>query len=178
MDTKEKPQEQDSSRAIAPDTGSPELLEVIAETTGEIAEGKPASTPLQDSLQRLRKDARAMISVGVILFFVVIALAGPPIYQHIGGIYNSPTTGKIGPERYHSFDHQELSRQDEGPSAQYWLGTDALGRDLLARLMQGMLISLAVALVVEMVDVVFGVLRMAMHVSCLSRSAWHSPHGP
>jgi oligopeptide transport system permease protein len=158
MDTKEKPQEQDSSRAIAPDTGSPELLEVIAETTGEIAEGKPASTPLQDSLQRLRKDARAMISVGVILFFVVIALAGPPIYQRIGGIYNSPTTGKIGPERYHSFDHQELSRQDEGPSAQYWLGTDALGRDLLARLMQGMLISLAVALVVEMVDVVFGVL--------------------
>jgi peptide/nickel transport system permease protein len=58
---------------------------------------------------------------------------------------------------YHTFSHQELQRQDEGPSGQYWLGTDDLGRDLLARLMQGMLISLSVAILVEVVDVLLGI---------------------
>src|SRR5258708_36966585 len=50
--------------------------------------GKPVS-PLQDSLRRLRRDKRAMISLGIIVFFFAIALVGPPIYQHIGGPYNS-----------------------------------------------------------------------------------------
>jgi peptide/nickel transport system permease protein len=40
---------------------------------------------------------------------------------------------------------------------QYWLGTDDLGRDMLARLMQGILISIAVALLVEVVDVGMGI---------------------
>ena len=34
-------------------------------------------------------------------------------------------------------------------SAQNWLGTDELGRDLLARLMQGVLVSITVALLVQ-----------------------------
>jgi peptide/nickel transport system permease protein len=38
------------------------------------------------------------------------------------------------------------------------LGTDDLGRDLLARLMQGILISISVAVLVEVVDVVLGIL--------------------
>jgi len=43
------------------------------------------------------------------------------------------------------------------PSFQYWLGTDQLGRDILARLMQGILISITVALLVEVVDVGAGI---------------------
>ena len=38
------------------------------------------------------------------------------------------------------------------------LGTDDLGRDLLARLMQGILISLSVAVLVEIVDIVMGII--------------------
>src|SRR2546428_5081652 len=64
----------------------------------------------------------------------------------------------MGPALYHSCDHQEMSSQNQGPSAQCWLGTDNLGRDLLARLMQGILISIIVAVLVEIVDVVLGVL--------------------
>src|SRR5205823_12616778 len=63
----------------------------------------------------------------------------------------------IGPQVYHTFYHQELTRQDELPSTQYWLGTDQLGRDLLARLVQGILISITVALLVEVVDVGMGI---------------------
>lgn len=116
------------------------------------------STPWQDALRRLRRDKRAMASVGVILFFVLLAVAGPPIYQHIGGPFTSEVDSTTyGPQDYHTYYHVELDRLHELPSAQYWLGTDDLGRDILARLMQGILVSLSVALVVEIVDIVLGI---------------------
>ena len=124
--------------------------------TAEIEE-KKTSTPLQDSLRRLRQDKRAMASMLVILIFIMLPLVGPPIYQHLGNTYSSPTSGLIGPEVYRSPFHTELTRQDEGPSAQYLLGTDSIGRDLLARLMQGMLVSLLVAITVEIVNVTLGI---------------------
>lgn len=117
------------------------------------------SSPLQDSLRRLRRDTRAMISLGVLILLVLIALIGPPIYQHIGGPYVSTANGGVtyGPSDYHNYYHEELDRQDEGPSGQYWLGTDSLGRDMLARLMEGILVSLFVAVFVEVFDILLGV---------------------
>ena len=106
-------------------------------------------SPLQISLRYLWHDRRALICGGILLFLVALALIGPPIYQHIGGIYPSDLSGAIGPGLYHQYYHEELSRQDELPSAQYWLGTDSVGRDILARLMQGLLISLTVAVVTK-----------------------------
>lgn len=113
-------------------------------------------SPFQEAMQRFRRDKRAMVSLGVLLFFVVLALIGPPIYQHIGGTFQADLGGQIGPSVYHAYDHQELTQQNQGPSARFWLGTDALGRDLLARMMQGVLISLLVALLVEVVDIGVG----------------------
>ncbi len=208
MDTKDKNQELMGQGFMAPDSGmSPiqfdpdfalltdnELATTLSEnevqekelvttlTEKEVMElqnrKKKPATPFQDSMRRLRRDKRAMASVGVIAFFVLLAIFGPFIYQNIGGIYRSPLNGPIGPQVYHTYYHQELTRQDELPSwlyyfysdlgkadmqarqlpsFQYWLGTDDLGRDLLARLMQGILISISVALLVEVVDVVLGI---------------------
>ena len=47
--------------------------------------------------------------------------------------------------------------QDQGPSAMYWLGTDSIGRDLFARLMQGLRVSLMVAILVEIITDVIGI---------------------
>ncbi len=116
---------------------------------------KPLS-PFQETMQAFRRDIRAMISLGVLLLFVLVAIVGPPIYQHIGGTYQADLGGTIGPTVYHTYDHEELTQQDQGPSARYWLGVDPLGRDLLARLMQGVLVSLIVALLVELVDIGVG----------------------
>ena len=138
-------------------TASPVAGEVIAATIEGEQKKQKSPTPLQESLRRLRRDKRAMISLVAIVFFILIPIFGPLIYQHIGGIYQSDLNGKIGPAVYHNPFHQELDRQDEFISAQYWLGTDTLGRDLLARLMQGMLVSLTVAVLVEVVDIGFGV---------------------
>src|SRR6516165_9911532 len=99
-----------------------------------------------------------MNSLGVLILLVLLAIVGPPIYKQIGGGYQADLGGMIGPDVYHSYDHEELSQQNEGPSARYWLGTDALGRDMLARLMQGLLVSLTVALLVEVVDIGVGLI--------------------
>jgi oligopeptide transport system permease protein len=134
------------------------IRDVPDEPESPLPEDKRSLSPLQISLRYLLHDRRALICTGILLFLVVLALIGPPIYQHIGGIYPSDLSGPIGPQLYHQYYHEELSRQDELPSAQYWLGTDSVGRDLLARLMQGLLISLTVAVVVEIVDVALGLL--------------------
>ena len=173
MDTRDKNQEVAAEGFMAPDAGmSPAQFDPdfavltdsdLATTLGENElqdlqeQKKKPATPFQESMRRLRRDKRAMASVGIIVFFVLLALFGPFIYQHIGGIYVSPIAGPIGPQVYHTYYHQELDRQDELPSLQYWLGTDQLGRDILARLMQGILISIAVALLVEVVDVGAGI---------------------
>ncbi len=172
MDTKDKEPELTAPGVMLPDTGMvpppPDLLDLAYGAAGTAVATLPAvqggqkpeksPTPLQDSVRRLRRDTRAMISIGVIIVFVLIAIFGPVIYQHIGGVYQSEQNGPVPASVYHTYSHEELIRQDEGPSAQYWLGTDGLGRDILARLMQGMLISITVALLVEVVDVVLGIL--------------------
>lgn len=146
--------------AILPDDTRPGMS--VLEHTGGISvvPGKPKKpvTPLREALSRLRQDKRALASLGMILFFVLFAVIGPPIYQRIGGPYKSGVNDIIyGPQDYHTYDHEELDRLHELPSGQYWLGTDDIGRDILARLMQGVQVSLAVALVVEVIDVVFGI---------------------
>jgi oligopeptide transport system permease protein len=172
MDTRDKEPDLTAPGVMLPDTGlvppPPDFLDLAyaevdtAATVGpttlsEQKKPEKSPTPLQDSFRRLWRDRRAMISIGVIVLFVLVAIVGPVIYQHIGGVYHSEQNGPVPASVYHTYAHQELIRQDEGPSAQYWLGTDDLGRDILARLMQGMLISITVALLVEVVDVVLGI---------------------
>jgi peptide/nickel transport system permease protein len=159
MDTRKDPQQPAAPGSTSPE---PEMLSLDLASAipmpGEGTSGRQANSPLKDSLRRLRRDMRAMVSLGIILFFILVALAGPPIYQHIGGAYVSNVNSLTLPATdYHNYFHEELDRQDEGPSSQYWLGTDQLGRDILARLMQGVLISLFVALFVEVLDITLGI---------------------
>ncbi|GER83362.1 MAG: ABC transporter permease [Thermogemmatispora sp.] len=173
MDAHQRPSEAAGESFVKPDAvlqpPPAELLELaagVSETPPgavplgeeEVLQERRAPSPLRESLRRLRRDKRAMVSLGLIIFFVLVAFFGPPIYQHIGGIYQSPQNGPVPASVYHSYYHEELIRQDEGPSAQYWLGTDDLGRDILARLMQGMLVSIIVATLVEVVDIVLGLI--------------------
>jgi peptide/nickel transport system permease protein len=53
---------------------------------------------------------------------------------------------------------QNLSRILEGPSKDFWLGTDHLGRDLLSRIMFGARIALITAVPAVMISVICGVI--------------------
>jgi oligopeptide transport system permease protein len=52
---------------------------------------------------------------------------------------------------------QDYSAIEEAPSADHWLGTDRLGRDLWARLMQGTLFSLKIGLLAQVIILAIGV---------------------
>ena len=56
----------------------------------------------------------------------------------------------------HSYDQQDLLQLYARPSRDHVLGTDHLGRDLLARLVYGARISLTVGLVAELIIIVIG----------------------
>jgi oligopeptide transport system permease protein len=171
MDTRDRNTDPTAQEAMLPNTpslSSDPLLGDLTQSTSIRTQSEQAATtpdeqnkksptPLRESLGRLRRDKRAMVSLSIIIFFVLLAIFGPPIYQHIGGSYQSPINGTIGPSLYHNPFHQELDNQDTFINAQNWLGTDAIGRDMLARLMQGLLISISVAILVEIVDIGLGI---------------------
>src|SRR6266566_8223724 len=128
MDTRDKESELTAPGVMLPDTGMvpppPDLLDlaygaadtasaVIPTPPGEQKKPEKSPTPLQDSIRRLRRDRRAMISLGVIVLFVLLAIVGPVIYQHIGGVYQCEQNGPVPASLYHSYSHEELIRQDE-----------------------------------------------------------------
>ena len=114
-------------------------------------------TPFQQSVRRLLRNERAVISLAIIVFLILLSTIGPPIYQHVGTPYINDIGQQVGPETYHNPFRHDLDFENQPISARYWLGTDSVGADLLARLMQSLLISLSVAAVVEVIDILFGV---------------------
>src|SRR2546429_5713878 len=114
-------------------------------------------TPFQQSIRRLLRDKRAVISLSIIVFLVLLAIVGQPIYQHIGTPYTNDVGKQIGPEVYHNPFRHDLDFENQPISARFWLGTDSVGSDLLARLMQSLLISISVAAAVEVTDILLGV---------------------
>ncbi len=128
------------------------------ETRETATEGQSLS-PLQASLRRLGRDRRAMIFLAIVLLFIVVSYVGPLVYTHIGPNILGGATGlqTLTPMDYHNYVSNDLVRQDQLSSALHPLGTDALGRDILARLMAGVNVSIEVAMLVEIMDIGLGV---------------------
>jgi peptide/nickel transport system permease protein len=128
------------------------------ETREATTEGQTLS-PLQASMRRLGRDRRAMIFLALVLIFIVSSYVGPLIYTRVGpNILGGPTgLDTLTPLQYHNYTSNDLSRPDALSSAIHPLGTDALGRDILARLFAGVNVSIEVALLVEIMDVGLGV---------------------
>jgi oligopeptide transport system permease protein len=107
-------------------------------------------TPLQLAFRRLRRNRMAMLSLGVLVVLVVLALFGPAL---------SP----------YAYDYQDRLIGATAPSAAHWLGTDDLGRDLLARLLYGGRVSLAIGCCATAVSLLIGVLYGAVSGYCGGR---------
>ncbi|HLJ81511.1 MAG TPA: ABC transporter permease [Ktedonobacterales bacterium] len=121
--------------------------------------GEASVSPFQASLRRFRRDKRALVSVVVIALIILIAYVGPFIYMHIGPtITDGGATGAevVGPSYYHDFTKPSILIADAPSSATFPLGTDEIGRDILARIMAGVTVSINVAIIVIAFDVVLG----------------------
>jgi peptide/nickel transport system permease protein len=83
--------------------------------------------PRAGALRRLAARPAAMVGLGVVLFFVALALLAPWVSP-----YDALATS--------------WSTVRKAPSAAHWMGTDELGRDVLARVIWGARASLAAGL--------------------------------
>lgn len=143
-----------------------ERITIDSDSAERIA--KPSLSFWQDAWLRLRKNKGAVVSIFVLILLIAMAFVGPLVSGHEGdaqnlrhanlppkipgvehlGIFDGH--GKLGQE---TVDLYELKKVDE----YYWFGTDGLGRDLFTRLWEGTQISLLIAFVAALIDMVIGV---------------------
>lgn len=94
-------------------------------------------SPWRLAFRRLRKNKLAMTGLFVLIFMFIFSFIGPLLSP-----YNVIQTN--------------ILNANKAPSAQHWLGTDSIGRDVLLRLMLGGRISLLVGLVSVSISVLVG----------------------
>ncbi len=130
-----------------------------ATATREATTEGQSLSPLQSSLRRLGRDRRAMLFLAIVLIIIVVSYVFPLIYTRIGPNIQGGATGLITltPMEYHNYTSNDLTHADAFSSVNHPLGTDALGRDVLARIMAGVNVSIEVALLVEVMDMGLGV---------------------
>jgi ABC-type dipeptide/oligopeptide/nickel transport system permease subunit len=103
---------------------------------------KPSSL-WRDAWRRLRRNKLAVAGLVIIAALVIVAVFGP---------WLSP----------YDFLSQNLDLRNQPPSAQHWLGTDDLGRDVMSRLIYGARTAFMVAVGVTIIAVAIGVVLGAI----------------
>jgi oligopeptide transport system permease protein len=93
----------------------------------------------RDSWQRLKKNRAALVSLALIVILFAFAFVVGPLLTPF-----SPS-------------EQDLTQRYQGPSAEHWFGTDEFGRDMFARVWQGMRVSLYIAFIAAGLDLFVGV---------------------
>jgi len=88
--------------------------------------------------KQLKKNKVAIVSMFIIVIIILIAVFAPLLAPY-------------------PFDQQFRTRLLEGPSADHWLGTDRLGRDILSRLIYGARQSLQMGLMSVMISASIGI---------------------
>jgi len=118
--------------------------EVPDSPDGKAIEGR---SPWQLGWQRLRRDRVAMISLVVIVLIVLMAIFAPLF---------TVLTGHPPNEQYRDIGLTP-DGLPKGPTSEFWLGTDDLGRDILVRIAYGARVSLLVGVLSTMIAVTIGV---------------------
>jgi len=118
------------------------ILERAERTPSRVEQPQPPAGALWERLGLRRLSPLAVVAVGIVLIMIVLALFAEQVapYDPLAGDYS-------------------VVRQP--PSAQHWLGTDDVGRDVLSRLIYGARISLAVGfgsvLIGDMIGLIWGI---------------------
>lgn len=108
-------------------------------TPVQLSTSKPKSRfSLSPTIRNILRNRMAVLGLFIIVSFILIGILAPII---------SP----------HDYDLANLSMARQGPSAEYILGNDELGRDMLSRLMHGAQISLMLGIISVAIGVSVGV---------------------
>ena len=100
---------------------------------------RPNISYWQDAWRRLKKNPVAMGALFVLIAIVLMAIFAPII---------------------RNMDYQTVvtEKKNLSPNSQFWWGTDAMGRDLFTRVWIGTRISISVAIIATIIDIVVGCL--------------------
>ena len=116
-----------------------QMFEQLPVDSAAIANQRPSTTFWKDAWRRLKKNRVAMASIVVLLLIVIMAIVAPMV---------SP----------YDYATQDIFAVNKGPSAEHWFGTDTLGRDIFTRCWIGARVSLTIALVATVINVLIGIL--------------------
>jgi peptide/nickel transport system permease protein len=95
--------------------------------------------PPSKSRRWIRRYGLASVGAGIVVIWLLIALTAPLISPYLP-------------------DTVDVTNRLQPPSSLHWLGTDALGRDVLTRLLYGSRVSLLTGFIVVLVGAAFGTL--------------------
>jgi ABC-type dipeptide/oligopeptide/nickel transport system permease subunit len=89
--------------------------------------------------RRLRRNTLSMLGLVIIILFLFAAIFGRWLAPY-------------------DFLQQNLGNQMQSPSAQHWLGTDALGRDIFSRMLYGARTAAVIAFTTTVISLLIGVM--------------------
>ena len=121
-------------------------MEVKKEVQVEVKKKEKVISPGKVVWNRLKKNKLALAGFYILVFMVIFSVAGPWVSP-----YRSETT---------TLPANSVTLQ--APTAQHWLGTDEIGRDLTTRLMYAGRISLSVGLMAVVIQILIGSLLGAI----------------
>ena len=108
-------------------------------SVGEAALERIVVPPPSKSRRWIRRYGLASVGAGIVVIWLLIALTAPLISPYLP-------------------DTVDVTNRLKPPSAEHWLGTDALGRDVLTRLLYGSRVSLLTGFIVVLIGAAFGTL--------------------
>ena len=116
------------------------MARVVSETVAgklALAEGQPRASLWQETGRRFRRHRLAMVGAVILLMLVLSVLLGPLVWRV-------------------PINDIDFKAKLKGPSWSHPLGTDDLGQDLLARMLYGGRISLAVGIAAMLIAISIG----------------------
>ena len=126
----------------------------------QVAEELPlGETPWQETLRIFKKDRLAVVGSIVLVLLVLTAVFGKALTEWV--VVFNPEVVRL-PDKFKpplSFPSEDIVPPEDLPSVGiYLLGTDELGRDVFARMLQGSFVSLAVGFIAVGISVFIGIL--------------------
>lgn len=97
--------------------------------------------------QRLRQRRVAMICLGLVALFTLLAFYGEAVHAYYQFHDMTP-----------SYQVADLGQAYLSPGPGHWMGTDGLGRDVAARLVQGVRIAYKVGIITSLIAMPIGIL--------------------
>jgi len=122
-----------SDLILTPGAGLPPNPDVNA----SLADVGPSRSLASDAWRRFRRNKLAMFGLVLVVVLAVVSLIGPFLVQD-------------------PLDTSGIAKQS--PSSEHIMGTDGLGRDVMARIVYGIRLSLFIGIVVTLIETFIGIL--------------------